>query len=77
MIAPSAVPFSVRNVLDRVFQCATSPRLHHYARLLFSGGGLSLRQRVFSAYGDWSSVLDLPCRGATSSRDRTERLRRF
>ena len=37
MIARSALPFSARNILDRVFQSVTCARLHHYALLLFRG----------------------------------------
>ena len=37
MIARSALPFSARNILDRVCQSVTWARLHHYALLLFRG----------------------------------------
>src|SRR5713101_2136048 len=37
MIARSALPFSARNILDRVCQSVTWARLHYYALLLFRG----------------------------------------
>lgn len=92
MIARSALPFSARNILDRIRQPVSGARPHHHhrARRLFGGDGSPLRrpgrdggsgfslwQRMFAAYGDWSSVLSLACRGEARSGDRTERLRRY
>jgi hypothetical protein len=37
MIARSALPFSARNILDRVCRSVIWAQLHHYARLLFRG----------------------------------------
>src|ERR1700730_5556640 len=91
MIARSALPFSARNIFDRVCQSVTWARLHHYALLLVrveeppvasplwraGGSGSSRWRHVFAANGDWSSVLDLACHGEPRSRDRTERFRHF
>jgi hypothetical protein len=92
MIARSALPFSARNLLDRILQSVSGPRQQqHYARHLFSGAepplpstwrrtggnGSGRWQRIFAAYGDWSSALDLASRGEARSSDRTEQLRRY
>jgi hypothetical protein len=86
MIARSALPFSARNILDRVFQSVTWARLRHYALLLFRGDEPPLASPLgvpaaaartvepvaayVAAYGDWSSVLDLARHGEARSRDR-------
>jgi hypothetical protein len=88
MIARSALPFSARNLLDRIRQPVLGARLHCYFRRLFSeaepplastlrrasGNESSWWQRVFAANGDWSSVLDLASRGEARSGDRAEQL---
>ena len=91
MIARSALPFSARNLLDRIFQPGLGARLRCHLRRLFSeaeptaasslrragGNGSSWWQRVFAANGDWSSVLDLATRGEARSSDRTEQVRHY
>jgi hypothetical protein len=69
MIARSALPFSARNLFDRIRQPVSGARLR--------GSRLSRWQRMFAAYGDWSSVLDLASRGEARSDDRTEQSRRY
>ena len=92
MIARSALPLSVRDILDRVSQGIRRLRQHYDARLsenvlpfastlrragLDGGSGSSRWQRIFEAYGDWSSLVDHACHGETRSRDQTESYRRF
>jgi hypothetical protein len=92
MIARSALPFSVGDVLDRVRQTVMKLRQHLDARPggkvpplpskrqragLNYRGGSSRWQRIFEAYGDWSSLVDHACHGETRSRDQTESFRRF
>jgi hypothetical protein len=89
MIARSALPLSARDILDRVCHRMTGLWQRHDARLremvfstpsragLEGGSGSSRWQRIFEAYGDWSSLVDHACRGGTLSRDQTKPFRRF
>jgi hypothetical protein len=92
MISRSALPFSFSDILDRVCQSVMRLRQHLDARLggkvfprawmpqragLDGASGSNRWQRMFEAYGDWSSLVDHACHGATRSRDRTESSRLF
>src|SRR6516165_10481808 len=72
MIARSAPPFTLRNILDRV-------GLASMQRGFCRDGGirLNLWQRMFAAPGDWSSVSVVSWRSEILLRDRPERFRRF
>jgi hypothetical protein len=72
MIARSALPFSLRHILDRAG--LASMRQHRG-----SAGGLRLNRlrSLFAALGDCKSVPDLTWRSDTLSGDRPERFRRF
>ena len=72
MIARSALPFTLRHILDRVGLASTQQRRRHV-------GGIFLNrlQGFFEVLGDWSSVSDLVWRSGTLSGDRPERFRRF
>src|SRR5271165_788887 len=92
MLARSALPSSVGDVVDRFRQCLTGLRQFYDARLsqkvpplastlhrasVDGGSGSSRWQRIFEAYGDWSSLLNQACDGQTRSREQTESFRRF
>jgi len=65
MIAHSALPFTLRNVLER----------GRLASML--GFALSRWKPRLAALGDWLPLSDLAGRSEISLRDRTERFRRF
>jgi hypothetical protein len=72
MIARPAVPFTLRNILDRVGLASMLPRAGR------RGASRSNRwERMFAAYGDWSSLLDRAWCSEPPSQYRTERFRRF
>ena len=68
MIARSALPFSLRTMLDRVGLASIQQRID-----LTRAIRLSLRQRVIAAFGDWTGILNLAWRGEILSHDRPER----
>lgn len=72
MIARSALPFTLRQILDRVGLASRQQR-----NGTFGGIRLNRLQGLCAALGDWSSVSDLARRSETLSGDRPERFRRF
>lgn len=72
MIAPCILPFTLRSLLDRV---GVAPTLQGRGRR--KGTRLPRWQRVFAAFGDWSSVSALAWRSEIRLLDRSERSRRF
>ena len=72
MIARSAPPFTLRNILDRVG--LASMQLAFYRE---RGIRLNLRQRVFAALGDWSPLSALAWRSEILLHDPPKRSRRF
>jgi len=72
MIARSAPPFTLRNILDRVGLASMQQGLCRER-----GIRLNLWQRIFAALGDWSSVSAVSWRNEILLRDRPERFRRF
>jgi hypothetical protein len=72
MIARSALPFTLRNILDRVGRISTQPPIDLTRAVL-----LSRWQRVIAALGDWSAVSNLAWRREILLHDRPERFRRF
>lgn len=72
MIARSALPFTLRNILDRVYLASTQQRIDLTRAVL-----LSRWQRVIAALGDWSAATNLAWRREILLRDRPERFLRF
>jgi hypothetical protein len=72
MIARSALPFTLRNLLDRVGLASTQQRIGPTRGIRFSRW-----QRIIAGLGDWSAVSNLAWRSETLLRDRPERFRRF
>ena len=91
MIALFALPFSVRNILDRVCQSGLSPALHYYACLLFSGEESAVASTLRRAdphrragFSRWRAMFAAPRNwssvlphGETGWCDRTNQFRRF
>jgi hypothetical protein len=72
MIARAALPFTLRQILDRVGLGSMPPRNGPVG-----GVRLNRLQGLFAALGDWSSRSDLARRDTALSGDRPERFRRF
>jgi len=72
MIARSALPFTFRNILDRVGLASAQQRVD-----LTRAVPLSRWQRTIAALGDWSAVSNAAWRREILLHDRRERFRRF
>lgn len=72
MIARSALPFTLRSILDRVGLAPTQQR-----GVRASWMRLNRWQRMFAALGDWSAASHPAWRSEILLRDRPERFRRF
>ena len=72
MIARSALPFTLRNILDRAGLASTQQRIGLARRVR-----LNRWQRIIAALGDWSAVSNLAWRSEILLRERPERFRRF
>jgi hypothetical protein len=72
MIARSAPPLSLRDILDRIGRASLQQRSGRDGRIR-----LELWQRMFAALRDWSSVSAPAWRSEILLRDRPERFRRF
>jgi len=72
MIARSAPPFTLRNILDRVGLASMRQGFCREGAIR-----LNLWQRIFAALGDWSSLSALAWRSEILLLDRPKRSRRF
>jgi|SRR6516165_3521573 hypothetical protein len=72
MIARSALPFTLRSILDRVGLALTQQRGSRAGALR-----LNLWPRMFAALGDWSATSHLAWRSEILFDDQPERFRRF
>ena len=72
MIARSALPLTLRQILDRTGLASIQQHRGPVGGIL-----LNRLQGLFAALGDWSSVSDLAWRSETLSGGRPERFRRF
>ena len=72
MIARSALPFTLRNILERIGLVSTQQRIDLTCAVL-----LSPWQRVIASLRDWSAVSNLAWRREILLHDRPERFRRF
>jgi len=72
MIARSALPFTLRSILDRAGLASAQQRIDLTRAVL-----LSRWQRVIAALGDWSAVSNLAWRSEILLHDRPERFHCF
>ena len=72
MISRLAPPLTLRNILDRVGLASMQQGFRRERKTR-----LKLRQRIFAALGDWSSLSAVSWRSEILLRDRSERFRRF
>ena len=72
MIARSALPFTLRNILNRAGLASTQQRIGLARRVR-----LNRWQRIIAALGDWSAVSNLAWRSEILLHDRPERFHCF
>ncbi len=72
MIARSALPYTLRSILDRIDLASLQRSIGRAGRIR-----LNRWQHMFAAFRDWSSVSQLAWRSEILLRDRPERFFRF